>query len=45
MLMGERAITVEELWEQAEAALEASSKRAEALLTELARAAEAAAIL
>ena len=40
MLMGERAITVEELWEQAEEALEASSKRAEALLTELARAAE-----
>jgi tetratricopeptide (TPR) repeat protein len=38
--MGERASTVEELWERAEEALEASSKRAEALLTQLASAAE-----
>jgi len=34
--MGQRASTVEELWEQAEEALEASSKRAEGLLTKLA---------
>lgn len=41
MQMGERASTVEELWEQAEQALEASSKRAQALLAELASVAEA----
>ncbi|MGB8221683.1 MAG: tetratricopeptide repeat protein [Polyangiales bacterium] len=38
--MGQRANTVEELWEQAEEALEASSKRAEGLLTRLASVAE-----
>lgn len=41
MQMGERASTVEELWEQAEQALEASSKRAQALLAELVSVAEA----
>jgi len=38
--MGQRASTVEELWERAEKALEASSKRAAGLLTQLASAAE-----
>ena len=38
--MGQRASTVEELWESAEEALEASSKRAEGLLTQLVSAAE-----
>jgi len=38
--MGQRASTVEELWERAEQALEASSKRAEGLLTRLASVAE-----
>ena len=38
--MGRRANTVEELWERAEEALDASSKRAEGLLTQLASAAE-----
>jgi tetratricopeptide (TPR) repeat protein len=38
--MGQRASTVEELWERAEEALEASSKRAEGLLTQLVSAAE-----
>jgi Flp pilus assembly protein TadD len=38
--MGEQASTVEELWERAEEALEASSKRAEGLLTQLVSAAE-----
>ncbi len=38
--MGQQASTVEELWERAEEALEASSKNATALLTELASAAE-----
>ena len=38
--MSQRASTVEELWERAEEALEASSKRAEGLLTQLASAAE-----
>ena len=38
--MGRGASTVEELWAQAEEALEASSKRAERLLTELASVAE-----
>ena len=40
MQMGRRASTVEEVWAQAEAALEASSKRAEALLTQLVSMAE-----
>ena len=40
MQMGRRASTVEEVWEQAEEALEASSKRAEGLLTRLATMAE-----
>jgi len=40
MQMGQRASTIEELWEQAEEALEASSKRAEGLLTQLVSAAE-----
>lgn len=40
MQMGRRASTVEELWEQAEEALDASSKRAEGLLTRLLSAAE-----
>jgi Flp pilus assembly protein TadD len=40
MQMGQRASTVEELWKQAEEALEASSKRAESLLTRLAAVAE-----
>ena len=40
MQMGQRANTIEELWEQAEEALEASSKRAEVLLTQLVSAAE-----
>ena len=35
MQMGRRASTVEEVWAQAEEALEASSKRAEGLLTQL----------
>lgn len=35
MQMGRRASTVEEVWAQAEEALEGSSKRAEALLTQL----------
>ena len=35
MQMGRRTITVEEVWAQAEEALEASSKRAEGLLTQL----------
>jgi tetratricopeptide (TPR) repeat protein len=39
--MVQRASTVEELWEQAEEALEASSKRAEGLLTQLASVADA----
>ena len=38
--MSQGASTVEELWERAEEALEASSKRAEGLLTQLASAAE-----
>lgn len=38
--MGQQASTVEELWERAEEALEASSKRAEGLLTQLVSAAE-----
>jgi tetratricopeptide (TPR) repeat protein len=38
--MGERASTVEELWERAEEALEASSKSAHGLLTQLVSAAE-----
>jgi tetratricopeptide (TPR) repeat protein len=38
--MGQRASTVEELWERAEEALEASSKRAQGLLTQLASVAE-----
>ena len=38
--MSQRASTVEELWERAEEALEASSKRAEGLLTQLASAAD-----
>ncbi|MGB8328885.1 MAG: tetratricopeptide repeat protein [Polyangiales bacterium] len=38
--MGQRARTVEELWEQAEEALEASSKRAEGLLMQLVSVAE-----
>ena len=40
MQMGRRASTVEEVWEQAEEALEASSKRAEGLLNRLASMAE-----
>jgi hypothetical protein len=40
MQMGQQASTIEELWEQAEEALEASSKRAEGLLTQLVSAAE-----
>ena len=38
--MDQRASTVEELWDRAEEALEASSKRAEGLLTQLASVAE-----
>jgi Flp pilus assembly protein TadD len=40
MQMGQRASTVEELWKQAEEALEASSKRAESLLMKLVSLAE-----
>lgn len=40
MQMGRGASTVEELWERAEEALEASSKRAEGLLTQLLSAAD-----
>ena len=40
MQMGRRASTVEEIWAQAEEALEASSKRAEGLLTQLVSVAE-----
>ena len=40
MQMGRGASTIEELWEQAEEALEASSKRAESLLTRMVSAAD-----